>query len=1031
MFVLWAAHWFQRDYRGGQRKWEDLRDALALPLEGNEARRLTKFGLQIWGRPAVRNEAAHQWLRTLAVEGGFPAGALAEAEGWVGRYLARVVGALLTEETLTPEAAFAAAEAQGREAAGAYRQEIFYAVAADLAMAVVRLRHSVEADERARGMPVSAWLDATSPGWRDDLPITAGSRAAAQLVDGLMRAEALTVARGGLVGCERQLRRHSGFWRQAVKLGLDGHVSRDFAARFGGQTKRLRAYPAGLFARYTAGELALFEPPGDDEAGWRIRPSRTNSVVIGVPFTTPIETEIRQDGSPVVQTRWPGGEAVRSDLRVFEITAHAGSDECTLTLIGTGTGAYRPDAVALSVPKGWSVTGHADDASVARWDGETDDGRLLWRLVGRGIVRAPDGDVYCITTGQSGTRRDQLSLSGARPVGIESEEVDVELFAGAPTVHVREGTKARAPTSNEIRWRPAGERAWRPLRGGLSEGRIELAWREPETGFMRDRRRLFILAAGATLKHRREGDAVVYRPEDFNLATLTADDEDLTLERRDEIFVARFHQRPARRARLKIGIGESRPLAVSAPFPLGSGIAQWSGTQIRGGRSTNAPRLTLDELRECVAFGEGEQVLHARLLNRQGQSLPGGAVRWAFRDELPLHGVADDLAALLLPFADIDVSADLSFQYGVDHWRVRQFEIDQVSRSGLLVPIEGVWTDENLSLYGRPVTDPSTERLLGQSTPLDRFNRRPPKIPEDLTGTWLLYLRRGESVVARPSVASFGPSETASAAGLAAAAATPDFRAREGIILARMADIAAGYPDTAADVQWLATLCASLRGLPPASLDPLRLLATRPGAAARVALRAAETEREAVFALADGLSFTWCMVPWHAWARAADLERAAIQTKLEEALPQGAADLARSIVEDAAIKIAKVEPLLRWPLLAAGLLAPQHLDTRPRLLDAAQDHIRRYGDRVNEQGTRESLFRTELGSSLLPDFTRFDTTHLESLDAPCAAAAVAAGKAELASPAIRRIKSALRADPIYFNEAFDAHFVELHRNEHK
>ena len=47
------------------------------------------------------------------------------------------------------------------------------------------------------------------------------------------------------------------------------------------------------------------------------------------------------------------------------------------------------------------------------------------------------------------------------------------------------------------------------------------------------------------------------------------------------------------------------------------------------------------------------------------------------------------------------------------------------------------------------------------------------------------------------------------------------------------------------------------------------------------------------------------------------------------------------------------------------------------------------------------------------------------LDAPCAAAAAAAGRVDLDADAVRHIKAARRTDPTYFHEAFEARFVEL------
>lgn len=1041
-FVLWAAHWFQCEYDGGIRKWKDLGEALGLSLDGDDGRKLTDEGLRIWRRPPVRSETSNQRLRTLAVEGGFPAGILKDASRWAGRYLGRIVGALLSEHLLDPETAFAIAESQSEYIPRAYRQEIFYALAADLAMEVVRLRREVENEEQARGIPISAWLDAKRPGWRDELPIAAGTVAAAQLVDGLMQAEAITSIRGSAIGCERLLRREGGTWRPAIRLGLDGVAGGDFASQLKDKQERLRAHPARSFSRYVMGELALFEPPAESGDGWRVRSSIHEKIVSGVPFETPITVELRCDGMPVVLVSWPGGEPIRSEIGVFDIEGDPNADGCMITLIGTGSGAFRPEIFALSAPANWNVEPSGQASSVTSLNSNAQDGCRLWQIVGTAIVRSPEGDAYRIAGGQTSAQRDRLRLDGVWPRGLVSDEPDIELFAGLPKIRVCEGNVVRFPRADEIRWRPDGERGWLPMRERPGNGRFELAWRDPETGFIRDRRRIFILEDGAALEQWREADAVIYQPIKFGAAELRSVNADLTVERRGGTLITRFHQRPSRRAQFQLRAGKGRSLNVSAPFPLGSGIARWSGTLVRGGSNAAPAKLTIAELADCVAFSEGEQVLYARLFDRQNQPLPGGSARWGFRDELSLRGVADDLAALLLPFADIDVWAKLSFIGGREYWQVRQFEAALTIRAGQLEGVDGLWSDETVPVYGRSVGSPAVEVELGQSTPMDRLNRRPPQLSEDLKGPWLLYLRRGETVISRPAIALFGPKAAEQTEGLASAALLTNAEQRATAILACLDYLAEGAPKSHADARWLAELCASLRGLPPASLDPLRLLALRPGAAARVALHAADAERTAVLALSDGLPFAWCMVPYDCWSRAAEFECEIICSKVREALGDAADGIARKVIEETARKLAAAEVILQWPLFAAGLLPAQYLTGDRRLLiEAAQDHIRRYGDRVSDDerryyvrgsgddadsgGQSKSMFRTPSAAEFLPNFERFDDTFLENLDAPCAAAAVAAGKLTLGPDAVRRIKTAFRFDPIYFAEAFEAHFVDL------
>jgi hypothetical protein len=1030
LFVLWAAHWFQCEYGGGIMRWEDLGSTLGVPFDGDDGRRLAREGLRAWGRDPVTSESEEHpfkrsmWLRTLAVEGGFPAALLKDVDKWAGRYLERVVGSLLTEPSLEPEIAFTVAESYGDIVPRSFRQEIFYAIAADLAIQVVRLRREIEQDSRSRGVPASAWLDVTQPGWRTELPVAAGTEGADRLVDGLMRTEAIKAARGGDIGCDRILVRRKGEWTQAVRLGLDGVAAGDLAARLAGRDDRLRVHPSGGFGRHVSGELAMLEPPVEKGDGWRMRPSRTGANILTVPFTTPVTVELCANGVPQVPVQWPGGEAVRDEIGVYSPEGDIERDGSTLRLIGTGSGGYSPATLFVGVPEGWKVSPLGEASTTAPVEASVQEGGRLWSVVGTALVSSPDGETYRIAGGQTSDRKDRLRIVGSWPRGIECEEPDVELLADIKDVRLCEVNAERAPKPGEIQWRPDGGRGWLPFSTRPETGRFDIAWKDSNS----DRRRVFVAGSGASVEVRRVGDSAEYRMEGFPAQSLEPNDDDLSVERKEGMLVARFRNRPSRRAQFLLHVGDGRPLRVSLGFPLGCGIADWSGTVIRGGSGSGAG-LTLAELSDCVAFSEGKQVLHAKLYGRHGTALKGGTATWPFHDELPLRGVASDLSALLLPFADIDVSADLSFVGGYEHWSVRLFDAALILESGTIIDIEGLPGEETVAVCGRAIADLSNEIELGASTADDRIAGRVPVLPEDLKGAWLLYLRRGEDVISRPAIALYGDDAEEKPAGLAGAVLIAGAAEREAAIVSCLDAIAAGTPDSDGEVDWLVTLCASLRGLPPGSLDPLRLMSSRPAALARVALRASQQgpqQREAVLGLVDALPFAWPMVPSDCWGNAGQVERTTLVSKLRDILGGKADGIADQAIGDAAARIAEEEDLLRWPLFAAGLLSPGHLPGHRRpLADAVQDHLRRYADQVHENPNATSMFRTKSATNLLPDFGKFHPSFWETLDAPLAAAAVAAGRMTLDLDSIRRIKTALRQDPVYFTEAFNAHFVDL------
>jgi hypothetical protein len=443
-----------------------------------------------------------------------------------------------------------------------------------------------------------------------------------------------------------------------------------------------------------------------------------------------------------------------------------------------------------------------------------------------------------------------------------------------------------------------------------------------------------------------------------------------------------------------------------------------------GGRTTStAAKVSLAELAEYVAFADGRQCLYASLLNRQRSRFDRCAPRWNFADELPLRGIADELFATVSPLADIDVSVELTLQN--EHWHVQQFEMTLAVQAGQLWIAHGFSRDSAIELFGRPIEAPWEERHLASWSLADQMERRIPPMLDDLRGEWLVYGRRRQDVISRPIIMAFGDNENIDS-GLAAAVRIADLRSRNAAIEQRFEEIALGAPGSDDDVAWLLTLCSSLHGLPPGSFDVLRVLSSYPCVAARVALRASNDEMRPVLSIADGLPFAWFLIPVDAWRHAAKLEQRSSQALLSQGVGEAMATLlSRRAIEDAVRELAAIEPLLSWPLLAATGVAAKQMPTRRSLTDAAQDHIRRYGDQLNMAAAAESPFRLAFPNEMPKEFDRFDPIYLEALDAPCAAALVAAKNRPLDVDQTRQIKAAARSDSIFFSEAFDARFVQL------
>ena len=216
-FVLFAAEWFRRDYRGGVRGWDSLIHALGTHMSQAACRNMTGLGTAFWGRAVRIYGYDHMYLLTLAVEGGFPARLLEAAElGWLPAHLRGIISRLMAQSAPTENLALIHARAAREGAPRLFRSDDFDALCAELSFAAVRLRQEAMLGA-PDGVGASAWLDATRPGWRDELPISLESQAARALIDDLLSLKP-DQATAGDIDCLRLLVRSDAGWRPALRL---------------------------------------------------------------------------------------------------------------------------------------------------------------------------------------------------------------------------------------------------------------------------------------------------------------------------------------------------------------------------------------------------------------------------------------------------------------------------------------------------------------------------------------------------------------------------------------------------------------------------------------------------------------------------------------------------------------------------------------------------------------------------------------------------------------------------------------------
>lgn len=1033
LLVLWASAWFRREYGGGIRKYRELGAAIGATLEEREWPGLVEHGLKWWKRPVVKRASGRHWLLTIAVEGGFPVRVLQVGEGWLSRYLNEVVGRLLgIADDPSPDDAYAMADAAKEELRDTYRQEAFIALAADLALAIVKLRR--KAEEAQSGLAPSAALDQHYPGWRDELPIAADTDAARALVDGMLAAKKIARGLSGGAGCVRVLRRCAKGWSTGLRLSLGGELKADALAGLAARGMRLGVHPYGVLARALGEELAFLDPPGEDGDSWRLRPLTRRTELYDVPLEARIEVLIQSPNGAARTMPWPGGGPERSDVLTFEIDTEDADGPQALVLAAQGSASLRAERVVVTAPSDWSVRWQ-DGAveGVPASIGATKDGRRLWLAEKSLLVESTDGDLlYCIQIGVDEEQRDRIALDGQSPRGFDSAD-DVSLFAGPPTVTCYRGRTSSKPADNELLWRRTRGDPWQEMaRSRLPVGAIDVMWRDARTRFVRDRVRAAIVPQSARVVRERDGEGWRYRFLGFGeLAISPEPATGLNVEQHSgDDFALSFRSNPLRRVTFVLRIPNSmRTIRITLPFPLRDGIAHWNGKIVPPGSE-----ITPAELAELVAFGEGQLMLCCELKNAER----GYPAHYTLGErELGLRPLADRVRSDLTS-AGIDAWVALSIGDGAQSWRVKLFDREVRCADGAASVVKPGLEHEPLILAGRSVAMPCEERRLAVIDREDMMNRRSIPLPESMTGAWWVYLRSGHAVRSRPSIVPCVGETAAVGDGLASTVVIAAPSARQAAIVERLNAIAADADGAAEDVGWLDKLIGSLDGLPASTFDVLAALSDAPVVLARLLLSADDAAQGGIWRLEAELPFLWAALPLTAWSAAADaLGRSIVSPllaagwELARAAPRG-----KQLIDSAATRTGNLDPMIGTVLAAVGLLPrpPSTLSIR----DAAEGYVRRTydrGDMALGLPKQTSVFRTpELGQRL-PDWSKvggpkreaLDFMHLEALDAPIAAAVAAKAGIKLTRTQLRRCKEAMVADPVYFAEGFTAALLGTER----
>jgi hypothetical protein len=468
-FCLYAAHTFCQNHEDGNWKWATVTTCLNredVPV--SQLREYVLWGLLRWNRKVASPTGNRNlYLVTLGCEGGLPLRLLQKQSAALARYFRNVLRTC--EDYGAAWSPRQAAEHFALELLPrSLRLQTVYELTDALISMVIELRHHLRTLGRVKDE--IAALDAQGPEWRNRLPL--------RLED--------DVARGLLKGLLAQPRASA--VREAVLLRIETRL--DFPTGFGNPAEVERVI--GL--RPTVPREAL---PGEADLPPMLRLSLdcSGSLVRRLAFATLVgssQYRIERTGEPVFRDpkeicsaltvvahsggRELGREAVRGgealDASVPWVFAlrHGRWRIC-----GAGSCSLADDEVLVSLPADGPEPTLAAGGELEELGGIPRLNRRLWRLRGQATVNADD-DAYTVSTGVAGAGELRFALfSGPQAVTTVGPNGS-EIYLRKPSIQAEthDGKSVHATLS----WKPCGSsRAWEerlpPLGNVVIRGRYQ------------------------------------------------------------------------------------------------------------------------------------------------------------------------------------------------------------------------------------------------------------------------------------------------------------------------------------------------------------------------------------------------------------------------------------------------------------------------------------------------------------------------------------------------------------------------------
>lgn len=950
-YCLFAAETFCRNYTGGSWAWRMVDQHLRFHPTEPHRHQIIEQGLHYWGREVLELALSRRYLGTLVCEGGLPLQMVQREGSLLRAYLGRV----LREAPHTPRGiAPTVAQLEHHLPRGLRNETV-----RDLIVKIVSATRRFQLQAQGQENPI-AYLDATAPGWRNDVPLKMDDETARHLVQGLLKERparrglyhSAIAARTELSIDPPQLRRHI-----ASPDSLDGSWLKR-SARVDDLPVRMRITARTATGRHIRIATAI-----------RLAERDTYRLEL-----SPLRTRTMVDREEVLGAVWAGlrsldGQHIGSEFLVAEALSELPwvfrkEDEPPHSLAGLGSARLKCTHALLAVD-GKSALLEGD--SVNQLDGEI-FGRRLFEVTGELEVLQGD-DAFRVVTDAASEAGYIYALAGEPLLGLFQQVV----WKGMPGMErTSDEAGVEAVDAGKLEWRDdAGQWHRSP------DACVGSVWiRCVDEDQVVARRRALVMPADTLLVVAPGRDAL-----SGSVSIAGSGISALTVEANTAYACEVQRQGSVFQLTCRCVTGDI-PSCVKVEVAFGKRhvplVLPWPGAKqgfITAGGSpvsvdteislTDLPRYfavaqTRDHARFEVHAHAPSEVLPPKgrassrvCIGRLKGDTTSGVV-------LPLDEIREECAALLNTVDDLDA------ELPIEVVRLGQSVVRRTIRIRRYPAKFTVQHDGRITTFGLEDVDRHGKRLLGaieaKVKPLWRPDEAWDDVAQEPNGTWkfehssrqngpwLMTGWIGEECFVRPTMVTVREGYHYFPTGAVERAIFSDRLERRDAFEAVMREMSETNFGTGEWKRLLSFVTATAE-LPASTFHILKTLIEYPDAMAQVAVELASTETfPAIYQAMEALPFSWSLLPLSSWQNAVtrlDAELESRRDQLEE-IGLCADDLKRRQLRTLARHLSKQGPALSaivqalsrsFPDVSAQTQRPPTVN--PELSEVLLDHAQR------------------------------------------------------------------------------------------